>query len=102
MGGARVVFSHAGSLGGANMTFRIVGSVISVGLFALATATFAQTAPRTAGVAGITLAQATQPADTSSKTAKNKVKKKKHQSSGSGSGTASPQPAPTGPDPGKY
>jgi hypothetical protein len=95
------VFSRAGSSGGANMTCRIFGSVVSVGVFALATATLAQTAPQTAGVAGIKLAQATQPAEASSKTAKNKVKKKKHQSSGSG--TASPQqPAPTGPDPGKY
>jgi len=84
------------------MMFRIVGSVMSLGLFALATATLAQTAPPTAGVAGITLAQATQPADASGKTAKNKVKKKKHQSSGGGSGSASPRPAPTGPDFGKY
>jgi len=86
------------------MSFRIVGSVMSAGLFALAAATPVQIAPKTAGLAGITLAQATQPADASTKTAKSKVKKKQHQNSGSGSGsgTASPQPAPTGPDPGKY
>lgn len=83
------------------MTFRIVASALSVGLFALTTAALAQTVPQTASV-GIKLAQATQPADASSKTAKNKVKKKKHQSNGSGSGTARPQPAPTGPDFGKY
>lgn len=85
------------------MSLRIFASVMSVGIFALAAVMPLQTASQTTVLAGIELAQSTQPTSASSKTAKSKVKKKKQQNGGSGSGAASPQPAPAGPpDPGKY
>jgi hypothetical protein len=89
------------------MSRRVIGSLMTVGLFALAIAAPVQTAMRTAVVPGFILAQMTQPPTASTKTSKTKVKKKKTGSAGTGtgtpSGTQSPPPARVGPpDPGKY
>ena len=91
------------------MSFRILGSVMCVSLFALATVTHAQNAPQTTANSNVKLAQGTTqpgPAGAPAKTSKGKVKKAK---SGKGTGSGGPEsrpPAPAGgsgpPDPGKY
>jgi hypothetical protein len=99
------VFQATNALEAAFMSRRVIGSLMTVGLFALAIAAPVQTARRTAVVPGFILAQMTQPPTASTKTSKTKVKKKKTGSAGTGtpSGTQSPPPARVGPpDPGKY
>ena len=95
--------------GGPLMSLRILGSVICVGLFALATVIHAQDAPQTTSNSNIKVAQGTTqqgPADAPAKTSKSKVKKAKG-GKGTGNGGAESRPvAPAGgsgpPDPGKY
>ena len=94
---------------GPTMSFRILGSVMCVSLFALATVTHAQNAPQTAANSNVKVAQGTTqpgPAGAPAKTSKGKVKKAK---GGKGTGSGGPEsrpPAPAGgsgpPDPGKY
>jgi hypothetical protein len=91
------------------MAFRILGSVMCVGLFALATVTHAQNAPQITSNSNVKVAQGTTkpgPADAPAKTSKSKVKKVKGDK-GTGNGGAESRPvAPAGssgpPDPGKY
>ena len=91
------------------MAFRILGSVMCVGLFALATLTHAQNAPQITFNSNVKVAQGTTqpgPADAPAKTSKSKVKKVKG-GKGTGNGGAESRPvAPAGgsgpPDPGKY
>ena len=62
------------------MSLRILGSVICVGLFALATVIHSQDAPQTTSNSNIKVAQGTTqqgPADAPAKTSKSKVKKAK-------------------------
>jgi hypothetical protein len=90
------------------MSIRILGSVMCVSLFALATVTHAQNAPQTTGNSNVKVAQGTtQPGPAgAAKTSKGKLKKGK---GGKGTGSGGPEsrpPAPAGgsgpPDPGKY
>ena len=91
------------------MSFRILGSVMCVSLFALATVTHAQNAPQTTSNSNVKVAQGTahpEPAEAPAKTSKSKVKKAK---GGKGTGSRGPEsrpPAPAGgsgpPAPGKY
>ena len=87
---------------GPTMSFRILGSVMCVSLFALATVAHAQNAPQTTSSSNVKVAQAT--AEAPAKTSKSRVKKVK---GGKGTGNGGPQnrpPAPAvgPPDPGKY
>ena len=94
---------------GPTMSFRILGSVMCVSLFALATVTHGQNAPQRTSNSNVEVAQGTTqpgPADAPAKTSKSKVKKAK---GGKGTGSRGPEsrpPAPAGgsgpPDPGKY
>jgi hypothetical protein len=94
---------------GSTMSFRILGSMMCVSLFALATVTHAQNAPQTTSNSNVKMAQGTTqpgPAGAAAKTSKGKVKKAKV---GKGTGSGAPEsrpPAPAGgsgpPDPGKY
>ena len=92
------------------MAFRILGSVMCVGLFALATVTYAQNAPQITSNSNVKVAQGTTqpgPADAPAKTSKSKVAKKVKGGKGTGNGGAESRPvAPAGgsgpPDPGKY
>ena len=94
---------------GPTMSIRILGSVMCVSLFALATVTHAQNAPQTTGNSNVKVAQGTTqpgPAGAPVKTSKGKLKKGK---GGKGTGSGGPEsrpPAPAGgsgpPDPGKY
>jgi hypothetical protein len=87
------------------MSRRVIGSLMTVGLFALAIAAPVQEAMRPVMVPGFILAQVMQPPTAPTKTSKTKVKNKKTGSAGTGttSGTQSPPPAHVGPpDPGKY
>jgi hypothetical protein len=93
------------------MAFRILGSVMCVGLFALATVTHAQNAPQITSNSNVKVAQGTTtqpgPADAPAKTSKSKVVKKVKGGKGTGNGGAESRPvAPAGtsgpPDPGKY
>jgi hypothetical protein len=91
------------------MSFRILGSVTCVGLFALAAVTHGQNAPQTTFNSIVKVAQGTTqpgPADAPAKTSKSKVQKAR---GGKGTGSGGPEsrlPAPaTGsgpPDPGVY
>jgi len=91
------------------MSFRILGSVTFVSLFALATVTHGQNAPQTTSNSNVKLAQGTTqpgPADSPTKSSKSKVKKAK---GGKGTGSGAPEsrpPAPAAgsgpPDPGVY
>ena len=91
------------------MSFRILGSVMCVSLFVLATVTYAQNAPQTTSNPNVKVAQGTTqpgPADAPAKTSKSKVKKAK---GGKGTGSGGPEsrpPAPAAgsgpPDPGVY
>ena len=89
------------------MSFRILGSMMCVSLFALATVTHAQNAPQTTSNSNVKMAQGTTqpgPAGAAAKTSKSRVKKAK---GGKGTGNGGPQsrpPAPAvgPPDPGKY
>jgi hypothetical protein len=91
------------------MSFRILGSVMCAGLFALAAVTHTQNASQTTSNSNVNVAQgATQPrpADAPAKASKSKVKKAKG-GKGMRNGGAESQPAaPAGgfgpPDPGKY
>ena len=91
------------------MSFRILGSVMCGGLFALAAVTHAQDAPQTTSNSNVNVAQGTtqsRPADAPAKVSKSKVKKA-NGGKGMGNGGAARQPAaPAGgfgpPDPGKY
>jgi hypothetical protein len=91
------------------MSFRILGSVMCAGLFALAAVTHGQNAPQTTSNSNVNVAQGTtqpKPADAPAKTSKSKIKKAKG-AKGMGKGGAESQPAaPAGgfgpPDPGKY
>ena len=86
------------------MSFRILGSVMCVSLFALATVTHAQNAPQTTANSNVKVAQGTTQPEPA-KTSKSKVKRAK---GGKGTGTGDPAsrpsaPQPAGPpDPGKY
>jgi hypothetical protein len=94
---------------GPTMSFRILGSVTCVSLFALATVTHGQNAPQTTSNSNVKVAQGTKqpgPADAPAKTSKSKVKKAK---GGKGTGSGGPEsrpPAPAAgsgpPDPGVY
>ena len=84
------------------MSFRILGSVMCVSLFALATVGHAQSAPQTTSSSNVKVAQAT--AEAPAKTSKSRVKKAK---GGKGTGNGGPQSRPAAPavgppDPGKY
>jgi hypothetical protein len=91
------------------MSFRILGSVTCVSLFALATVTQGQNAPQTSSNSNVKVAQGTTqpgPTDALAKTSKSKVKKAK---GGKGTGSNGPEsrpPAPAAgsgpPDPGVY
>jgi hypothetical protein len=91
------------------MSFRILGSVMCGGLFALAAVTHAQDAPQTTSNSNVNVAQGTtqpRPTDAPAKVSKSKVKKA-NGGKGMGNGGAERQPAaPAGgfgpPDPGKY
>jgi hypothetical protein len=91
------------------MSFRILGSVMCVGIFALATVIHAQNAPQTTSNSNVNVAQgATQPkpADAPAKTSKSKIKKAKGAKGMGKGGAESQRVAPAGgfgpPDPGKY
>ena len=81
------------------MSFRILGSVMCVSLFALATVTHAQNAPQTTSNSNVKVAQGTahpEPVEAPAKTSKSKVKKAK---GGKGTGSRGPEsrpPAPAG------
>ena len=91
------------------MSFRILGSVMCVSLFALATVAHAQNAPQTTSNSNVRVAQGTTqpgPAEAPAKTSKSKVKKAK---GGKGTGSGGPESRPAAPaasygppDPGKY
>jgi len=94
---------------GPTMSLRILGSVMCVSLFALATVTHAQNAPQTTANSNVKLAQGTTqpgPAGAPVKTSKGKVKKAKSGKGTGSGGSESRPPAPAGgsgpPDPGKY
>jgi len=94
---------------GPTMSFRILGSVMCVSLFALATVTHAQNAPQTTANSNVKVAQGTTqpgPAGAPAKTSKGKVKKAKSGKGTGSGGSESRPPAPAGgsgpPDPGKY
>src|SRR5262249_26239454 len=94
---------------GPTVSFRILGSVMRVSLFALATGTHAQNAPQTTSNPSVKVTQGTTqpgPAEAPAKPSKGKAKKAK---GGKGTGSGGPEsrpPAPTGgsgpPDPGVY
>jgi len=94
---------------GLTMSFRILGSIVGVSLFALTIVTHAQNAPQTTFNSTIKVAQAaTQPgsAEVTAKTSKSKVKKAK---GGKGTGSGGPESRPSAPsggsgppDPGVY
>ena len=79
------------------MSFRILGSVMCISLFALATVTYAQNAPQTTSNPNVKVTQGTTqpgPAEAPAKTSKSKVKKAK-----GGKGTASGGPESRRPRP---